>query len=137
MGEKKDTVITVTVDTEKINQNNINQCVVFSDNREDPPQEPGDPENYVSTVDKNMNVIWEGVSENGTDSVEITNVDLKEKGDPKILKDSQISSTNGVIEAKVKDKYVSGEEAYNLTFTINKGSDSFPVDPKLKMSTEI
>lgn len=137
MGEKKDTVITVTVDTEKINLQNIDQCVVFSDNRDDLPQQPGDPKNYVSTVDKNMKAIWEGVSENGTDSVQITDIDLKSSDDPKILKDSHISSTNGIVEAKIKDKYESGEEAYNLTFTINNGDTSYPVDPKLKMSTEL
>lgn len=135
MADKKDTVITVTVDTENINENNINDCVVFSDNRDDPPQAQGDPENYVSTVDKNMKAIWEGVSENGQDSVEITNVDLKGDGDSKILKDSNNSSTNGVVEAKIKDKYTSEEESYTLTFTIN-GDTSYPVDPKLKMSTE-
>ncbi|MFD0976864.1 hypothetical protein [Salinimicrobium gaetbulicola] len=136
MEEKKDTVITVTVDTEKINLSNINQCVVFTDNRDDPSQQPGDPENYVSTVDKNMKAIWEGVSENGTDSVQITNIDLKGNDDPKILKDSHISSTNGIVEAKIKDKYESGEEAYKLTFTINNSNTSYPVDPKLRMSTE-
>lgn len=136
MGDKKDTVITVTVDTEKINKNNIDQCVVFSDNRDDPPQNSNDPENYVSTVDKNMKAIWEGVSKNGKDSVQITNIDIKNGDQPKILKDSHITSDNGVVEAKIKDKYVSGEEAYNLSFTINNGNTSYPVDPKLKMSLD-
>lgn len=129
----QNTTITITVDTEKINSNNKNQCVVFTDDRDDPPQEPGKPEDYVSSVSKNMKVTWVGKSENGTDTVEIHEVSRKSKdGGSKILENSKNTSHNGTVEAKVKDEDVPGYEFYDVKFKIN-GDNEFTIDPKLLM----
>lgn len=137
MGNKKDTLITVTVDTENINNGNIDECVTFSDDRNDTPQKPGKPGDYVSTVDKDKNVTWVGVSVNGTDTVSISTVNRKKSGGgAEIMKHADNSSKgDGKVEAKIKDKHVTGEELYDLTFQIN-GDVTYPVDPKLKMSSE-
>lgn len=129
----QNTQITITVDTEKINSNNKKQCVVFSDDRDDPPQAPGKPEDYVSSVSKNMKVTWVGKSENGQDTVEIHEVSRKSKdGGSKILEKSKNTSNNGTVEAKVKDEDVSGYELYDVKFRIN-GEKEFTIDPKLMM----
>ena len=46
----KNTWIYLTVDTKNINEGNIDEKVDFSDDRDDPPQKPGKPMDYVSTI---------------------------------------------------------------------------------------
>lgn len=131
----QNTNITVTVDTKNINQGNKDKHVSFSDNRGG-TQPDGQPENFLSKVSKNMKVVWEGKSVNGTDSIEIVEVSRNaSKGGVEILENSKNKGENGKVEAKVKDYEVKGDEIYDITFTIN-GEASFTIDPKLRMSTE-
>lgn len=133
MGEKKDTLITLTVDTGKINNNNINSCVVFSDDRkEDKPQEPGNPKDYVSTVNRNKKVTWQGKAKEGSDTVKILEVYRKKEDGGAEIVEKFNSKNDGTVEGKIKDKKVDGLENYEVKFSIN-GGDPYPVDPKLAM----
>ncbi|MBO3116953.1 hypothetical protein J4050_09350 [Winogradskyella sp. DF17] len=138
-GGKPSTIITLTVDTENIQQNeqSIKDNVVFSDNQSDPAENPGHPETYVSTVFKGSTCTWKGVAKNGRDTINITDVAKKSKGggadilaeitlgDP--IKDPNVTST-------VKNADIPGDECYNVTFIINKNDrQPYTVDPRLKM----
>ncbi|NJW52496.1 hypothetical protein [Salinimicrobium oceani] len=138
-GSERNTVIYVTVDTKKINDHNIDQHVVFSDNREDPPQAPGRPQDYVSTIDKGMKVYWRGVVKDADseDTIEITDVVAKDnRGKWKLLDKVESEQGNkGVKVGKVKNEMIRGEEPYSVKFRINGSSGKeYLVDPKLKMA---
>ena len=64
-----DTLVTLTVDTATINQNNKNSKVDFTDNQGDPAENPGQPNNYVSSVNKGARITWSATSKNDTDRV--------------------------------------------------------------------
>ena len=135
----KDTIICVTVDSKKINENNIDQHVIFSDDRdEDPPQQPGNPKDYVSTISKGMKVYWRAALKDpdSGDDIEITEVISKEGKEKWKLLDS-VKPEQGNKKAwvgKVKGKNISDMEAYSVKFRINGGSGKeYIVDPKLQM----
>lgn len=134
----KNTVIYVTVDTKKINERNIDQHVVFSDDRDDPPQVPGKPQDYVSTINPGMKVYWRGEvkDRDSGDKIEITEVVSKEGNDKwKLLDKVEPEQGNkGVRVGKVKSNFIDGEESYSVKFRINGGSgNEYMVDPKLRM----
>lgn len=133
----KDTRIYVTVDISKINEGNINQHVDFSDDRDDPPQVPGKPQDYVSTISKGMKVYWEGkAKDSGSgDTIQITAVKSKDGGDQWRLLDNvkSESGNTGIKVGKVKDREITDPEPYYVTFTINEASKEYTVDPKLQM----
>lgn len=134
---KKNTVIYVTVDTKKINENNVNQHVVFSDDRNDPPQVPGKPEDYISTINPGMKVYWRGLAKDpdSGDNVEITEVNVK-KGQKnwKLLDKVEPEQGNkGARVGRIKGKYIDGQEPYYVKFRIEGQKSEFEVDPKLQM----
>ena len=135
--QSKDTHILLTIDTRTINQNNINTKVVFSDDRSDPSQNPGDPESFTSRVDKNMKVYWSGVAKDTSsrDEVNILGVYRKPDGGAEILESlGKDPNKDGVIVGKVKNKNVTGFEYYSVEFEINKDTlQVYLVDPKLTM----
>ncbi len=135
--QSKDTHILLTIDTKTINQNNLNSKVVFSDDRSDPAQNPGDPASFTSIVNKNMKVYWSGVAKDTTsgDVVNILGVYRKPDGGSEILEIiGKDPNKNGVVVGKVKNKSVSGFEYYSVEFEINQDTLMvFLVDPKLKM----
>ncbi|WP_029036902.1 hypothetical protein [Salinimicrobium xinjiangense] len=136
-GQPKNTVIYVTVDTRKINEGNIDQHVVFSDDRDDPPQKPGNPKDYVSTINKGMKVYWRGVAKDADsgDTIEITGVDVKDaKGSWTLLDGVESEQGNkGVKVGRVKGLYIEGQEPYSVRFRIEGRKSEFEVDPKLEM----
>lgn len=143
MEEPKDTIVTLTVDTENISDKNKNDTVYFTDNREcDPKENPGDPEHYVSTVDEGMSIIWTGFSKNGKDKVIVTFVEKKKdgKGGADILEDIALGDPkrNRDVVASIVKKYVEGYESYNVTLTINDDKKKvYTIDPKLQIKKRI
>lgn len=135
--QSRDTYILLTIDTKTINQNNIDSKVVFSDDRSDPAENPGDPASFSSVVNKNMKVYWSGVAKDTTsgDVVNILGVYRKPNGGAEILESiGKDPNKNGVVVGKVKNKTVSGFEYYSVEFEINQDTLMvFLVDPKLKM----
>lgn len=138
MGQVKDTHIKLAikkdVDPNTINQGNVARMIIFEDDRNDNPEKPGDPGDWVSTVDKNMKVYWNGVSNPDKNiSIKINEVVRKNTNQVRILKKARYSDTNkdGFVVGHVKNKEVHGDEDYRINFTIN--SKRLFIDPKLKM----
>ncbi len=135
--ERKDTHILLTVDTETINQNNIDAKVVFSDDRSDPIENPGDPKTFISKVDKNKKVFWSAVPKDPIIdlSIDVLAIFRKEDGGAEIMEDVYIEEgRKGVVVAKIKNKKVFGLENYSVVFRINEDNPrTFVVDPKLEM----
>ncbi len=135
--ERKDTHILLTVDTETINQNNIDAKVVFSDDRSTPSENPGDPKTFISIVDKNKKVYWSAVPKdpNSGLSIDVLAIFRKEDGGAEIMEDIYIEEgKKGVVVAKIKNKKVLGLENYSVVFRINEDTPrTFVVDPKLEM----
>ncbi len=133
----KNTWIYLTVDTKNINEGNIDEKVVFSDDRDDPPQEPGKPMDYVSTISPGMKVYWKGQpkDEGSGDVIEITGVTAKDGKDKWKLLDSvgPEKGNKGVRVGKVKEKHIDGQEPYSVRFRIEGRKSEFEVDPKIQM----
>ena len=132
----KDTNITLTVDTATISESTKNTAVVFSDDRGDLGETPGDPANYVSSVNKNYKVIWSGVGLNNVGTVQITNV-AKEGGSEIMNNIKETPNNNMTWQAKIKsDASDNAEESYTITIKVNNDpSKVFTIDPKLRIST--
>lgn len=134
----QDTTVTLTVDTATITEQTKNTAVVFSDDRGDAAETPGDPANYVSTVNKNYKVCWTGVGKNNTGTVQITGV--AKEGGSEIMKNIKQDPNNSMNwQAKIKTDGSDGDtESYTITIKVdNDDTKVFTIDPKLKISTRI
>lgn len=150
--DKKDTNITVTIDTKNITINNLESTVIFKDDRggNEGSENPPNSSNYFSYVDKGKNVVWIGIvnpdSHDPGDSVTLLCVFINpnNKGGDLLKKDAYIAD-NGSIPATVKenptkkdDKYP--DENYYLVFMVNKANETNPhkiytIDPKLRIQS--
>lgn len=133
-----DTHVLLAVDTENINEDNVNSHVWFIDDRMACCGDPTDPENYVSLVDQGMKIYWRGrpLDENSDATIDIVEFYRKPDGGPEILSGTYSDPNNeGVLVGQVRDEQVSGYELYSLEFTITEGDQvrTFNVDPKLNM----
>jgi len=135
MTKPTNTLVTLTVDTSTINETNKNDKVTFTDDQSDPAENPGHPDQYVSTVNKNAWITWKGVSDNGTDTVNISKVEQKTTGGGSDILVVPIGNPNdGEVKARVKNSQVTGDECYNVKFNINGSTTEYCIDPKLRMN---
>lgn len=136
---KKDTIITVSVNTALINQSNKNIQTIMYDDRGG-SSTSGNHANYVSLIDIDKRAIWVGqvqnANQNPNDRVLITMVSKKNIAGNKSLLKKDVYTGNGQVDAKVRRNYEDGEEAYDITFTVirNGQATSYTIDPKLKMN---
>lgn len=115
---KKDTKVTLTVNTDTITETTKNTAVGFTDNRGD-TEIPGDPQNYVSWVDKNKKITWEALALNGTTPVFIQNV--KKDGGSAIMEQIGRDNAHNKYKAKIKNKDYdppNDTESYSITISI-------------------
>lgn len=135
--ERKDVQVLLTVDTERINERNIEDMVVFSNLNEDNPRSSAKPKDFVTLVYKNKKISWSAVAkdEDSDVSIDVLAIFRKEDGGAEIMEDIYIAEgKKGVVVAKIKKKKVEGIESYSVVFRINEASPrTFVVDPKLKM----
>ena len=108
--------ITVTVDTETINETNKKFAVVFSQGLGGPIEDPGHPENYTSQVQKNQKISWTAVAKNGTSNVFFQNV--KHESGKSIMKEIKRGGSTNLYTAKVKTKDVNEDDIENYSITI-------------------
>lgn len=138
-GKPADTIITLTVDTDNIqnNEQSIKDNVVFSDNQSDPAENPGHPEKYVSTVNKGHKCTWQGAAKNKRDKVNITVVAKKPvDGGADILEEITLGDpiNDPKVIATVKNADIKEPECYNVSFIINDNKKQvYTVDPRLKI----
>ncbi len=133
----KDAEVLLTIDTENINENNLNTTVVFSNVGETESGGSGDPSNFLTTVYQKMKITWRGVpkDQNSTAVIEVTDVERKIDGGAKLLRFSTKEYKNKALEMKIKGRYIEGTEYYNVKFRITDGNSvrEFEIDPKLEM----
>lgn len=140
MKEKRHTHVLLTVDTGRINDKNIESCVMFTDDRKESGEKPGKPQDFISSVDRNMKIYWTGKAQDDTsgDVVEITRVSRKALGGGSEILERTFRdrNQNGRVIGQIKDRDVKGEELYDVEFRINNDDlKEFTVDPKLRMTS--
>ena len=131
---KKNTTVTATVNTATITEANKNTTTTFSDDRGDGAEDPGHPETFTSSVDKDKNIYWTGAADNGTTEVAITGIAVKSGSD--IMKNIKQDPNNSLNwQAKIKkDATIGTTQSYSITFKINNdASKVFTIDPKIKV----
>ena len=136
MQKNNDTNILVRVDTGKINSGNADNCVEFTDDNGNSTGQPGNGKNFTSKVEKDKWVFWSGepMDEQSNDRIWIIDIQRKPKGGGAEILDSIKVQANGTVKGKIKNKDVTGEELYDLTFKINDEAErTYTIDPKLRM----
>lgn len=113
--------ITVTVDTDNLNDQNKNEKIVFSDGLGGPPEKPGEPENYQIEVENNQIVTWTAKLKNpGNTAIFFQNV-KHEKGEH-IMKEIKRGNGHNIYTAKVKyDKAVKKGDDVTENYSITIG----------------
>jgi hypothetical protein len=133
----KDAYVLLEIDTEKINERNLDSTVVFINVGEDPTTNSGNPKDFLTIVYKNMKINWKGAPKdiNSSAIIDILNIERKEEGGAKILKFSTKKNEKKGVEIKIKNKKIDGQEFYKVKFSITEGNlvRTFEVDPKLQM----
>jgi hypothetical protein len=143
----KDTKITLTVATALINNSNVDQQVIFSDDRGDGKSSPGKSKDYTSKVNKGKKVTWsatvntESGKSNPGDSVTIVAVLKKPNalgGDAILEKDCYYlegTDVHGKVKSNAKDDEI---ENYLVVFTVTptgQSSTTYIIDPRLQVIT--
>tara|TARA_R110002051_G_scaffold306_3_gene1365 strand:+ start:37913 stop:39031 length:1119 start_codon:yes stop_codon:yes gene_type:complete len=116
----QDTNITVTVDTETINELNKKSKVEFKDDRNDPIAVIGRPEDFESVVDKNQKITWTAVAKNGVTPVFIESV--KRESGSEIMQEISRGNSHNTYRAKIKNKDFAppdDTEDYSITIGLN------------------
>ncbi len=135
--EGEDTYVTVTVDTENINEDNLNETVFFTDSRSNSTSTVSSPENHIALVNQNRRIFWSGKTLNGNseETIEIIEIYRKPEGGPMILTRTYTDpNLEGTIIGDIRSDYVEGLELYNLVLSINGESErTFTIDPKIQM----
>ena len=134
---KQDTNVLLTVDTEKINDANLDVMVMISDDRSDPSENSQKPSEHVAMVDRNMKIYWsaEALDPQLGTTVDVLGIFRKPEGGAEILEASfRDPNKDGVVMGKIKNKKVDGLEYYNILIRVNgETPKTFLIDPKLQM----
>lgn len=139
------TNIILSVSSALINGSNVDQNVIFSDDRGDGGSSGGNSKNYISKVNKGKKVTWTAVinsnpgKSNPGDSVTVVAALKKPNslgGDDILEKDCYYQNGN-LVEGKVKGNPNEGEtENYLVVFSVTstgQSSTTYIIDPKLQV----
>ncbi|MEN2282108.1 hypothetical protein AAGF08_08210 [Algoriphagus sp. SE2] len=145
MSKKKDTIITLYVNTKEIikcstkntDRDEILPFILLCDNHYDHPSR----EEFTSNIHPNTKIAWVGaamhIKDNSEDFVIVKKI--KPQKGKKLLKiyDSKLSSGNTHVDGhvrKVKRKNYP-EESYSIKFLVNHEGEekTFTIDPKLRV----
>ncbi|WP_010228562.1 hypothetical protein [Gillisia marina] len=136
----KDADVLLEIDTEDINESNLDSKVVFINIVDGVRINSGSPKEFLTKVEKNIKVFWEGVPKESSSNATIDILDIRRKSNQnnnaKILKFSTKQKKGKKVEIKVKNKKITGEEYYEVQFRIiyeDNSTKTFWVDPKLEM----
>ncbi|MGB5264206.1 MAG: hypothetical protein WBN28_11455 [Lutimonas sp.] len=149
MSKDKDTNITLTIATALINHSNVDQQVIFSDDRSDGKSSPGKSKDYTSKVNKGKKVTWsatvntESGKSNSGDSVTMVAVLKKANGlggDDILEKDCYYldgTDVHGKVKSNGKDDET---ENYLVVFAVTTGSPAvtttYIIDPRIKIGNQ-
>ena len=137
--QKKNSTITVVVDTENINQTNVAQMVTMYDDRSN-PSPIGNVQNFTTDVDGAKSVRWIGKPKNPSSGHKVLITLIEQKtvnpGDEVLVYRSN-PGNSGKVKAKVKNNVqINDIENYNIHFTIRKNGANYGpyiIDPKIKV----
>ncbi|WP_026838183.1 hypothetical protein [Gillisia sp. JM1] len=135
--ERKDVQVVLVIDTDGINEANLDAKVLFVNVGDTTATRSGDPKNFLTKVYKNRKIEWSAVpqNENSSLTIDVLAIFRKEDGGAELMEDIYIEEgKKGVVTAKIKNKKVEGIENYSVVFRINEEPPrTFVVDPKLQM----
>ncbi len=130
-------IVTLTVDTEQINHNNILQTVTLRD--ESGATCGSNPEDFTSNIALNDELCWTGKAKNRSTGDTVTIDKITYESETNILGETVL---HGDAQGNVLGVAVHGtagdEEEYGIYFTVTKGCDppvQYFLDPKLKIQT--
>jgi len=123
-----DPTITLNVDTDNINQQNLDSTCNFG-------QVDGKSnEDYTTKVDLGDEITWEGKSINGSDKVKI--IMIKYESGAEILNNNEL--TNSLFSRKVNGQAIKGMSGevmkYSISFKITGNNETFIIDPKIQVN---
>ena len=123
-----DPTITLNVDTDNINQQNIDSTCNFG-------QENGESNaDYTTVVALGDEITWEGKSINGSDKVKI--IMIKYVSGAEILNSNELN--NSLFSRKVHGQAINGmpgdSEKYLISFKINGNNETYIIDPKIQVN---
>ncbi len=135
--ERKDVQVVLVVDTDGINEQNLESKVLFVNVGDSTASRTGNSKNFLTKVYKNKKIEWSAVPKDETSSlsIDVLAIFRKEDGGAEIMEDIYIEEgKKGVVTAKIKNKKVDGIENYSVVFRINEETPrTFVIDPKLQM----
>lgn len=130
--------VTVTVNTEEINHQNILQNVTLSDAQGGSGNQ--NPEDFTSDIALNDEVFWTGKPSDRSTGDTVTIDKITYVSNTNILGETEL---NGDPQGDVLGVAVHGsagdEEEYGIYFTVTKGSETpvqYFLDPKLKIRND-
>ncbi|MGK7392005.1 MAG: hypothetical protein ACNS60_16760 [Candidatus Cyclobacteriaceae bacterium M2_1C_046] len=134
----EDTSISLSVDTENITENNVQDMVTLTDSRGN-QSEPGALASFTSEIEPGAQVIWAGDAQDVTreEAVNVIDIINKNTGDFRLIVEPRRSEDGTQIIADVQDQFIDGvTDEYLIMFTIERTTgdiDTFAVDPILRM----
>ncbi|CAM4247824.1 hypothetical protein [Gillisia hiemivivida] len=135
--ERKDVQVVLVIDTDGINNSNLDSKVLFVNVGDTTENRSGYSKNFLTKVYKNKKIQWSAVpqDENSSLTIDVLAIFRKEDAGAEIMEDIYIEEgKKGVVTAKIKNKKVVGIENYSVVFRINEEIPrTFTVDPKLQM----
>ena len=120
--------ITLNVDTDNINQQNIDSTCNFGQT------DGGSNADYTTVVALGDEITWEGRSINGNDKVKIVMIKYVNGAD--ILNNNELK--NSLFSRKVNGQAIKGMpgdiEKYSISFKIAGNNETFIIDPKIQVN---
>lgn len=126
-------VITLHVNTDELTKDNVNSEEITYFTAPETQVDVASPaEAFTITVEDGSTIIWEGVSDSGEDSIDISMI-KREKG-PRIFSSDEIpGNSNGRAQAIVKKQASSEPYKYKILFKVNGTGRMYKIDPKIKV----
>lgn len=127
MPTPKDVLVTVTVDTSAITQENVRQTIVLSDDNGGADQTPGDSCTFLTKINDKAKVTFNIRAKDGTTGVSFVSFDKTGSG-PNVLNPMpHAPKWRATANGKSKDR-----ESYSFTIQVeNKGE--FTLDPDVEI----
>jgi hypothetical protein len=126
MPQPKDVLVTVTVDTETITQENVNQTIVMTDDNGGKDQTPGDSCTFLSKINKGAQVTFQVVAKDGRSEVAFSAFTKNGQG-PNVLNPMpKAPNWKATVSGAQKDK-----EAYDIT--VNVSGTDYTLDPGVQV----
>lgn len=136
--QPEDTTVALSVDTENITENNVEDMVTLTDSRGN-QSEAGALASFTSDIEPGAQVRWsaEAIDATREEIVNVINILNKNAGDFRLIIEPRPSEDQTEFIADVQDQFIENvTDEYMIMFTIERTNgvkDTFAIDPKLRM----